>query len=192
MVQKIKDDVWKTITADANAFEGLSTEGGKELSDLVRHATSLSKSIETLDEEVKSLKAKRQTYLFDLIPAKMSEMGMDKVVVDGNSVSLASFVQATMPKDPIDKEKAIGHLRNIGAGDFIKNQVQVSFGINEDNKARSIQADLDEQGLDTTARTWVEPATLKKLVKERVQQNQEIDLELFNAFVGQVAKIKGE
>ena len=91
-----------------------------------------------------------------------------------------------------DKEKAIGHLRHIGAGDFIKNQVQVSFGINEDNKARSIQADLDEQGLDTTARTWVEPATLKKLVKERVQQNQEIDLELFNAFVGQVAKIKGE
>ena len=192
MVQKIKDDVWKTITADANAFEGLSTEGGKELSDLVRHATSLSKSIETLEEEVKSLKAKRQTYLFDLIPAKMSEMGMDKVVVDGNSVSLASFVQATMPKDPIDKEKAIGHLRDIGAGDFIKNQVQVLFGINEDNKARSIQADLDEQGLDTTARTWVEPATLKKLVKERVQQNQEIDLELFNAFVGQVAKIKGE
>ena len=49
MVQKIKDDVWKTITADANAFEGLSTEGGKELSDLVRHATSLSMSIETLD-----------------------------------------------------------------------------------------------------------------------------------------------
>ncbi|HAH52276.1 MAG TPA: hypothetical protein DCL80_13895 [Balneola sp.] len=192
MADKTKDDVWKTITADASAFEGLSTEGGKELSDLVRHATSLSKSIETLEEEVKSLKAKRQTYLFDLIPAKMSEMGMDKVVVDGNSVSLASFVQATMPKDPIDKEKAIGHLRDIGAGDFIKNQVQVLFGINEDNKARSIQADLDEQGLDTTARTWVEPTTLKKLVKERVQQNQEIDLELFNAFVGQVAKIKGE
>ena len=192
MNDKIKDDVWKTITADSSAFKELSTEGGKELSDLIRQTTSLSKKIETLEEEVKNFKAKRQTYLFDLIPAKMSEMGMDKVVVDGNSVTLTSFVQATMPKDPIDKEKAIGHLRDIGAGDFIKNQVQLSFGINEDNKARSIQAELDEQGLDTTARTWVEPPTLKKLVKERVQQNQQIDLELFNAFVGQVAKIKGE
>jgi hypothetical protein len=83
-------------------------------------------------------------------------------------------------------------LREIGAEDFIKNQVQISFGINEDNKARSIQADLDEKGLDTTARTWVEPSTLKKLVKERVQNNQTIDLELFNAFVGTVAKLKGD
>jgi hypothetical protein len=192
MTDKLKNDVWTTIAADASAFEGLSTEGGKELSDLVRHATSLNKSIVTLEEEVKSLKVKRQTYLFDLIPAKMAEMGMDKVVVDGSSVTLSTFVQANMPKDPIDKQKAIDHLREIGAEDFIKNQVQISFGINEDNKARSIQADLDEKGLDTTARTWVEPSTLKKLVKERVQNNQTIDLELFNAFVGTVAKLKGD
>jgi hypothetical protein len=187
-----KEDVWKTITADSSAFEGLSTEGGKELSDLIRQTTSLSKTIDSLEEEVKNLKAKRQSYLFDLIPAKMTEIGMDKVVVDGNSVSLASFVQATMPKDPIDKQKAIAHLRDIGCEDFIKNQVQISFGINEDNHARSIQAELEDKGLDTTSRTWVEPATLKKLVRERIESNQNIDLDLFNGYVGQVAKIKGE
>ena len=122
----------------------------------------------------------------------MTELGMDKVVVEGNSVSLTSFVQATMPKDPIDKQKAIAHLREIGCEDFVKNQVQISFGINEDNQARSIQAELDDKGLNTTARTWVEPATLKKLVRERVESNKSIDLDLFNAYVGQVAKIKGE
>tara|TARA_R100000152_G_C6778303_1_gene208856 strand:- start:2056 stop:2631 length:576 start_codon:yes stop_codon:yes gene_type:complete len=187
-----KDDVWKTITADSSAFEGLSTEGGKELSDLIRQTTSINKTIDSLEEEVKSLKAKRQSYLYDLIPAKMTELGMDKVVVEGNSVSLTSFVQATMPKDPIDKQKAIAHLREIGCEDFVKNQVQISFGINEDNQARSIQAELDDKGLNTSARTWVEPATLKKLVRERVESNKSIDLDLFNAYVGQVAKIKGE
>ena len=45
MTDKKKNDVWTTIAADARAFEGLSTEGGKELSDLVRHATSLDKSM---------------------------------------------------------------------------------------------------------------------------------------------------
>ena len=187
-----KDDVWKTITADSSAFEGLSTEGGKELSDLIRQTTSINKTIDSLEEEVKSLKAKRQSYLYDLIPAKMTELGMDKVVVEGNSVSLTSFVQATMPKDPIDKQKAIAHLREIGCEDFVKNQVQISFGINEDNQARSIQAELDDKGLNTSARTWVEPATLKKLVRERVESNKSIDLDMFNAYVGQVAKIKGE
>jgi hypothetical protein len=129
--------------------------------------------------------------LFDLIPAKMAEMGMDKVEVDGNAVSLSTFVSATMPKDPIQREQAISHLRDIGASDFIKNEVTVKFGVNEDNRARSIQSELEEKGMDTTARVWVEPSTLKKLVRERVENNQTIDMELFNAQVGQIAKIKG-
>ena len=33
--------------------------------------------------------------------------------------------------------------------------------------------------------------TLKKLIRERVEANQEIDLEIFNAHIGQVAKIEG-
>ena len=34
--------------------------------------------------------------------------------------------------------------------------------------------------------------TLKKLIRERVEANQEIDLDIFNAHVGTIAKIKGE
>ena len=115
----------------------------------------------------------------------------NKVEVNGNAVSLSTFVSATMPKDPIQREQAMSHLRDIGASDFIKNQVMVNFGINEDNMARSVQSELDDKGMDTTARVWVEPSTLKKLVRERVENNQKIDLELFKAHVGQVAKIKG-
>ena len=69
---------------------------------------------------------------------------------------------------------------------------QVEYGRTEDNSAKALQADLDDRGLDTTARTWIEPPTLKKLIRERVESNQNINLELFNAFGGQVAKIKGE
>lgn len=96
-----------------------------------------------------------------------------------------------MPKDPIQKDVAFSHLRDIGCADFIKNEVKVSFGVTEDNMAKSVQADLEGQGFDTTAKTWVEPQTLKKLLRERVQNNEEIDLEIFNAHIGTVAKIKG-
>ena len=92
-----KNDIWDNITADAKSFESLSTEGGKELSDLIRATTSIEDQIEDLEKDLKALKVNRQKYLFDLIPAKMAEMGMDKVVVDGSSVSLSSFVQASMP-----------------------------------------------------------------------------------------------
>jgi len=187
----MNEEIWKQAEADADKFKDLSTQGGKDLSDLIKQASTVNKQIGVLEEEVKLLKQKKNSYLFDLIPAKMAEMGMDKVEVDGNAVSLSTFVSATMPKDPIQREQAISHLRDIGASDFIKNEVTVKFGVNEDNRARSIQSELEEKGMDTTARVWVEPSTLKKLVRERVENNQRIDLELFNAHVGQIAKIKG-
>ena len=187
-----KIDVWSEITADADAFNSVTTDGGQELSQLVKSVSELIEKIQDAEKDLKLLKSKKQRYEYELIPAKMAEMGIDKLTVDGNTVSLTTFVQATMPKDPMDKERAIGHLRDIGAEDFIKNQVQISFGINEDNSARSLQSELEDKGHDTTARTWVEPSTLKKLVRERVEANQPIDLELFKAYVGQTAKIKGE
>ena len=187
----MNEEIWKQAEADADKFKILAPQGGKVLSALIKQASTVNKQIDVLEEEVKLLKQKKNSYLFDLIPAKMAEMGMDKVEVDGNAVSLSTFVSATMPKDPIQREQAISHLRDIGASDFIKNEVTVKFGVNEDNRARSIQSELEEKGMDTTARVWVEPSTLKKLVRERVENNQTIDMELFNAQVGQIAKIKG-
>jgi hypothetical protein len=122
----------------------------------------------------------------------MQETGLDKVVVGGNSVSLATFVSGTMPRDPLQRDIALSHLREIGASDFIKNEVSVSFPVSEDNRARAMQADLEDKGFETAAKTWVEPQTLKKLIRERVESGQEIDLEIFNAHIGIIAKIKGE
>tara|TARA_R110002020_G_scaffold92018_5_gene223122 strand:- start:1776 stop:2354 length:579 start_codon:yes stop_codon:yes gene_type:complete len=185
------EDVWDAIQADASAFEGLTTEGGGELSDLIRIVSDVGKQLSKAEQAVKTLKGSRDRYLYDLIPAKMAEMGMDKVEVDGNKVSLRTFVSGTMPKDPIARENALAHLRSIGAGDFIKNDVSVSFGVTQDNSAKSLQADLEEKGFDTSSKTWVEPMTLKKLIRERVEANQEIDLDIFNAHVGTIAKLEG-
>lgn len=188
---KDKVDVWDAIQADASAFEGLTTDGGGELSDLIRTVSQVVRQLGEAEETVKNLKRGRDRYLYDLIPAKLAEMGIDKVEVDGNKVSLRTFVSGTMPKDPIQRENALAHIREIGAGDFIKNDVSVSFGVTQDNSAKSLQAELEDKGFDTSAKTWIEPMTLKKLIRERVEANQEIDLEMFNAHIGQVAKIEG-
>ena len=183
-------DLWKTIEADADAFEDLTTEASTELAGLIRQVGKVQTDLVRAEENLKLLKRNRDRYLHELIPQKMQETGLDKVVVGGNSVSLATFVSGTMPKDPMQRDIALSHLREIGASDFIKNQVSVSFPVSEDNRARAMQADLEEKGFDTAAKTWVEPQTLKKLIRERVESGQEIDLEIFNAHIGTIAKIK--
>lgn len=191
-----KDDLWKTIEADAeadaDAFNDLSTEGATELASMIRHLSELQTQLGEAEERLKGLKRQINRYTHDLIPAKMQETGLDEAKVGGNKISLATYVNGTMPKDPLQRDIALSHLREIGASDFIKNQISVDFAVSEDNRARAMQADLEEQGYDTAAKTWVEPQTLKKLIRERMESGQEIDLELFNASIGTYAKIKGE
>jgi|TARA_R100001510_G_C7625820_1_gene185700 hypothetical protein len=186
-----KEEVWDEIEADASKFDALTTEAGSELSEMIRILSDVTSAISKAEESVKSLKKSRDRYLHDLIPGKMAEMGLDKVEVDGNKVSLQTFVSGTMPKDPLERNWALNHLREIGAGDFIKNDVSVSFGVTQDNVAKDLAADLENKGYETSSKTWVEPMTLKKLIRERVEANQEIDLDIFNAHVGTIAKIKG-
>jgi len=187
----IDDKLWDQITADAGAFDGLTMEAGTELSDLIRGAGQVEAQISAKEEELKQLKKDHEKLVFDLIPGRMNEMGMQKVEVDGNSVTLSTFVSARMPKDPAERSSALNHLRDQGFSDFIKNEVQVSFGINEDDKAQQLQQDLDARGHQTTSRVWVEPQTLKKLIREDMENGHKIDGEIFNTYIGTVAKIKG-
>ena len=186
-----EQEIWDEIAVDADAFNDLTTKNGTELSGLIKTTTSIMKDLKAAEGEVKRLKGERDRYLYDLIPAKMGETGLSKVEVEGNQVTLQQFVSGTMPKDPLQREMAFSHLRDIGAEDFIKNEISIRFGLREDNKAKSVQADLDNQGFDTASKVWVEPMTLKKLIKDRIEAGQEIDLEMFNGYVGTVAKIKG-
>jgi len=52
----MNNEIWKEVEADADKFKDLSTEGGKDLSDLIRQATNLNKQIDVLEEELKTLK----------------------------------------------------------------------------------------------------------------------------------------
>ena len=183
----MREDIWDEIGADADAFDKLTTKSGGELSELIRQVSAVKTDLAKLEGQIKQLKERRDHYLFTLIP----ETGLDKVVVGDNKVSLSVFVSGTMPKDPIQRDIAMTHLRDIGASDFIKNEVSVSFGVKEDNRAKAMQADLEANGFEPVSKTWVEPMTLKKLIRERVEADQEIDLELFNAYMGTIAKITG-
>ena len=182
-------DIWEKETTNASAFDGFTTEAGSELSDLIRQVNGINKELVSAEEKVKSFKVKRDLYLYELIPEKMQKLGVDKVEVDGNAVSLVIFVNGTMPKDPLQKQAALAHLRDIGCGDFIKNTLTCQFGRSRDNEAKAIKADLEKAGLYPELGDKVEPSTLKKLIKDRLQNGLEIDTEMFNASIGQIAKL---
>jgi hypothetical protein len=115
-------------------------------------------------------------------------MGVDRLDVDGVTVSRKMMVHASIPADR--KDEAFSWLREHGLDDIIKNDITVSFGKGEDNMAGDVIGLLQERGFDPKAKTHVHPSTLKAFVKERVEQGKPIDLDMFGAFIANAAEIR--
>jgi hypothetical protein len=189
--ETLMNEIFEAIEAESEKFKEVNAESGKELSVLIEEANKMRKKIEALEEEIKREKKQYAAYLYDLIPEQMNTMGLDKVEADGSVVSLKSFVSARMPTDPIEKQQALEYLRSIGKGDFIKNDLSISFGVSEDDKCLTLQKELEGYGYHCSSKVWIEPPTLKKLIKDCVENGENIDLERFNTYLGTTAVIKG-
>ena len=86
------------MEADANAFGDIKTEDGGKLSQLIRAAQHQKRLIEEHEQAAKDAKAELKQLTRELIPSEMQEMGLERIDVDGNSVTLNQFVYASIPE----------------------------------------------------------------------------------------------
>ena len=162
--------------------------GVNNLSTLVIELQRLEDEIANEEERLKIKKEKADKISNIAIPEIMQALKLKTMkLADGSAIEVKEVYSATIPLDK--KEGAFNWLREHGLGDLIKNEVTVSFGRGEDNKAAEY-ADLARgQGLEPTQKLKVEPMTLKALFRERSEKNEELPSEHFNLFKGNKTKI---
>ena len=165
------------------------TDNIQSLADQVERLETLQKEVENVDKQLKEKKKNLDYISGEVIPTMMAEMGLSHLkLMDGSSVDVKPNYSATITV--ANKEGAFNWLRNNGLGDIIKNEISVSFGRNEDNKAADYAALAQERGFQPTQKLKGEPMTLKALVRERIEAGKELPTELFNVFVGNKTTIK--
>ena len=161
----------------------------QSLADQVEKLESLQNRLELQEDNIKNTKKELEHVSGEVIPTMMSEMGLSELKLqDGSHLKVSTSYRATITG--ANKEAAFNWLRNNGLGDIIKNEISVSFGRNEDNKAADYAALAQERGFQPTQKLKVEPMTLKALVRERIEAGKEMPTELFNVFVGNKTTIK--
>ena len=166
------------------------TETGnvKNLSDQILSLQSLENEIKEDEEKIKTKKDRADKLSGEVIPTMMKEMSLSSLkLADGSSVEVKPVYGASIPV--AKREEAFNWLRNNGLGDLIKNEITVSFGRNEDNKAMAYAILAKGQGYEPAQKLKVEPMTLKALVRERLESGKEMPFELFNVFAGNKTKI---
>ena len=165
------------------------TDNIQSLADQVEKLESLNTRLQLQEDNIKNTKKDIERISGEVIPTMMTEMGLSELKLqDGSHLKVATSYRATITE--ANKEAAFNWLRNNGLGDIIKNEISVSFGRNEDNKAANYAELAKGQGFQPTQKMKVEPMTLKALVRERIEAGKEMPTEIFGVFSENKTTIK--
>ena len=183
---KFKDE----INFEADQQDAMKkTTGIQSLADQVERLEAMQQQLEIQEDAIKEKKKQIQHISGEVIPTMMSEMGLAELKLhDGSHLKVSTTYRATITE--ANKEAAFNWLRENGLGDIIKNEISVSFGRNEDNKAADYAELAKGQGFQPTQKMKVEPMTLKALVRERIEAGKEMPTEIFGVFSENKTTIK--
>ena len=174
-----EEDRVQSVT-QADAAESLSSKV-IELKGLEDEIANAEKSVSKLKEQAKQLSQVE-------IPEMMEKMHITKLKLkDGESVEIKKIYGASIPQE--HQEAAFTWLRDNDLGDIIKNDITVTFGRGEDNKAAEYATLAQGQGYEPVQKIGVHPQTLKAVVRERLESGREMPSDLFKTYAGNSTKI---
>jgi hypothetical protein len=174
-----------------DAPDQMETIDPDKLSQEVEKLKSIQNQISNLEAQVKDLKEDEKYFSCVIIPKLMEEMNLSSLKLrDGSELSVKQIYSASIKADK--KAEAIHWLRENGLGDIVKNNITVSFGQNEDNKAIAYANLARSSGFEPIQEEKVHPQTLKVVMKEWKDKGREVPEELFNTFDGNQTHFKNK
>ena len=146
--------------------------------------------IASLEEQLKTKKAEADDIGSRVIPELLAEQGLSEIkLADGSKVAVRKEFRATIPKDELKRESCLQWLRDQGLGDIIKNNVTVSFGKGEDDKAEQLLNLAAENGFEPQQKSDVSWNTLTALYRERVEAGLDMPSDCFSLWIKDKTKI---
>ena len=164
-----------------------------EITDIAQQCVLLKKKedeVAELEDKLKAKKAEADDISSRVIPELLQEQGLQEIkLADGSKVSVKKEFRATLPKDDLRREAAYQWLRDQGLGDIIKNNVSVSFGKGEDNKANQLVDLAVANGFTPQQKSDVAWNTLTALYEERVKAGLDMPSDVFSLWIKDETKI---
>lgn len=162
-----------TTTTDPNKIAKVLT--------LVDNARKLAGEIEALQAELSRLSEQYERLATAEVPEAMTEARMKNYTfTDGTVLSLKDFMSVSIPE--ANRPKAYAFLRKNGAGDLIKRQIAVLFGMGQDKAAEALKAKLKK--LSPIDKTTVAAPSLSAWARERQEKGKPIPEDIFKVYAG--------
>jgi hypothetical protein len=173
-----------------NQLEKMDAQTSTKLSQECVKLREINSEIEKMEEILSDKKAQRMKLTDEIIPSLMEEIHeRKKEFDDGTVIEIKPFYGIKI--DAAKKQEAFAWMRAKNHGDLIKNQINVSLGMTEDQVAQEVLSYLKSKNLtDVEQKTDVHSSTLKAWFKEQVEKGQSVPSDIFNTYVTNRAAIK--
>ena len=152
--------------------------------------TELQKAIKHTEKQIEDLKEQYEKISSEVIPNILAEQGLSSLkLADGTVLEVKTKYRCTLPKDLDKREKAYQWLREQGLDDIIKNNVIITFGRGEDNKAQQMLDLAASKGYEPHQKSDVAWNVLTALYKERVEAGLDMPSDLFHLYAKDETKL---
>jgi hypothetical protein len=168
----------------------IDQESLESVSSLLQQQLIMENEVEMAELDLKHKKDKLRKLSEEIIPARMTELGMSSTtMVDGSKVDVVENIYVAIPKDPDKSAACYQWLEDNGLGDIIKNNVGMSFGKGEGQEAKLLENTIKDLGFIPEVKVSVHPSTLKATVRQLVKDGKSVPDNIFSLFIGQKTKI---
>lgn len=159
---------FESDSAEARGMEDLTAEQLQRIARLGNKQLELEQQVADAEKHLKTLKSELFTLTSSVIPEIMKEVGMMKFTMeDGSELEVKHHIKAAISQK--NREAAFKWLRDNEAGDIIKNNVIISFGKGEDDRAHKAIQMLSGLNYSPTQKESVHGNTLTAYVRERLE-----------------------
>lgn len=175
-----QDDYLKYVQPTASGDLAQLQELAEQQSRAEAKVAQIEAQLASAREELKDI-SERQ------MPELMDQIGLETFKTrSGLIINVKETIRASIPK--ANAARAFAWLKANGHEAMIKRVVAVQFGKGEDERAEALRAALaDDYEVDDKAS--VHPSTLAAFVREKLENGDEIPLELFGVHRQRISKI---
>lgn len=179
-------DFLDEIKQDAMAPSDLSLQKIAKLAEL---QLEIEGEYDRKEKELAEIKKQLDKIAIEQLPDAMAEAGLqDFTLMSGQKISVTEDLTCSVPKSR--KGEIIAKLREDGQEALIANNISIDLEKGQDNLAGDMMGKAEELGLLAKRSENVNTASLKKHLKEMLDEGEEVDLSFYGAFLVKRAKIK--
>ena len=183
--------MFDSVEMMAQAAAQRSQSDLKDVRRLAARLVAIEDEISECEARIAVLKKEREEVRVHTLPGIMFELGIDSVTIDNHHCKLEPLVQATLPKDPEQRQQAVEWLVDNGHGGIVKRELKVDLPKGDAVTEELVRDAVTDAapGLVVATTYNVHHSSYTALARQLVRDGVTVPTDLLGVYIGSIVRV---